>query len=69
VLFYAVGVGALLGSVSGALLHEALSGGRRDFFSKTRIEAERYDLGLDDGSAHEAKRLLDAMPGTSVRRA
>ena len=34
VLLYAVGVGALLGSVSGALFHEALSGGRRDFVSK-----------------------------------
>lgn len=69
VLLYAVGVGALLGSVSGALLHEALSGGRRDFASNTQIEAERYDLEVDEDSAHEAKRLLDAMPGASVRRA
>ena len=68
-LLSAVGVGALLGSVSGALLHEALSGGRRDFVSKTRIEAERYDLQVDEDSAHEAKRLLDAMPGTFVGRA
>ena len=65
VLLYAVGAGALLGALSGALLHEALSGGRRDFVSKTRIEAERYDLQVRGDSAHEAKRLLDTMPGTS----
>jgi hypothetical protein len=69
VLLYAVGVGALLGSASGALLHEALSGGRRDFVSNTGIEAERYDLQVDEDSADEAKRLLDAMHGTFVRRA
>ena len=61
VLLAAVGVGALLGAVSGALLHEALSGGR-DFASTTRIEAGRYDLQVDEDSADEAKRLLDAMP-------
>lgn len=69
VLLYAVGIGALLGSMSGALLHEALSGGRRNFVSNTRIEAERYELQVDEDSAHEAKRLLDTMPETLVRRA
>ena len=58
----AAGIGALLGAVSGALLHMALSGGRRDFASKTRIEAERYELQVDESSADEAKRLLDATP-------
>ena len=69
VLISAVGVGALLGAVSGALLHEALSGGRRDFASTTRIEAERYDLQVDEDSADEAKRLLDDMPPTVAGRA
>ena len=68
-LFPAVGVGALLGAVSGALLHEALSGGRRDFASTTRIEAGLYDLQVDEDSADEAKRLLDAMPRTVITRA
>lgn len=68
VLLSAVGVGALLGAVSGALLHEALSGGRRDFASTTRIEAGLYDLQVDEDSADEAKRLLDAMPETFARR-
>ena len=68
VLLAAVGVGALLGAVSGALLHEALSGGR-DFASTTRIEAGLYDLQVDEDSADEAKRLLDAMPRRVVGRA
>ena len=68
VLLSAVGVGALLGAVSGALLHEALSGGR-DFASTTRIEAGLYDLQVDEDSADEAKRLLDAMPPRVVGRA
>jgi hypothetical protein len=68
-LVYAVGVGALLGSLSGALLHQALSGGRRDFLSTSRIEAERYDLQVDEDSAQEARRLLDTMPRTVVTRA
>ena len=68
VLLAAVGVGALLGAVSGALLHEALSGGR-DFASTTRIEAGLYDLQVDEDSADEAKRLLDAMPPRVVGRA
>jgi hypothetical protein len=68
-LVYAVGVGALLGSLSGALLHQALSGGRREFLSTSRIEAERYDLQVDEDSAQEARRLLDAMPRTVVGRA
>jgi hypothetical protein len=69
ILLSAVGIGALLGAVSGALLHMALSGGRRDFASTTRIEAERYDLQVDAGSADEARRLLEAMPPTVAGRA
>ena len=61
VLLSAVGVGALLGAVFGALLHEGLSGGRRLLNSTTRIEAGLYDLQVDEDSADEAKRLLDAM--------
>ena len=58
---YAVAGGALFGAVAGALVHEALSGGRRDFTSFTRIEADRYDIQVDDDASGEAKRLLDAM--------
>jgi hypothetical protein len=55
-------IGVLFGAVSGALLHEARSGGRRDFISATRIEADRYDLQIDEGVADDAERLLAAMP-------
>jgi hypothetical protein len=57
-----VGLGALFGAGSGALLHEARSGGRRDFISATRIEADRYELQVDEGAADDAGRLLAAMP-------
>jgi hypothetical protein len=58
VLAYAV----VLGALSGALVHEALSGGRRDFISATRLEADRYDVLVDDNAAEAARRLLVAMP-------
>jgi hypothetical protein len=37
-------------------------GRRRDFISATRIEADRYDLQVDEGAADDAVRLLAAMP-------
>ena len=40
-----------------------------DFASTTRIEAGLYDLQVDEDSADEAKRLLDAMPPRVVGRA
>ena len=52
----------ILGALSGALGHEVLSGGRRDFISATRIEADRYDVQVDEDAADDAKRLLAAMP-------
>jgi hypothetical protein len=61
IMAYAVVIGAVFGAVSGALLHEALSGGRRDFISATRIEADRYDVQVDEDAAGDAKRLLAAM--------
>jgi Heat induced stress protein YflT domain len=61
-LGYAVFLGAAVGAVSAALVHEALSGGRRDFISATRIEAARYDLQVDEDSAAEAERLLNSRP-------
>lgn len=59
---YAAAIGALLGAVSGALVHDALSGGRRDFIAATRLEADRYDLQIDEGAADDAGRLLASMP-------
>jgi hypothetical protein len=60
-LAYALVAGALFGAAFGAIAHSAM-GGRRDFASVTRTEAERYELQVDMTVADEAQRLLDAIP-------
>ncbi len=64
-LAYSVIVGGLFGAGLGAFAYESSSGGERDFVSDTSIEADRYEVQVDDGVADEAKRLLAAMPGRS----
>jgi hypothetical protein len=65
-LVYAVVAGIVFGALLGALAHGAL-GGRRDFASFTRTEAERYEIMVDSEAADEAQRLLDRMPAASPR--
>jgi len=60
-----VAAGALFGALFGALIRDALSAGRRDFLSFTRIEADRYEVQIDADAAGEARRLLDGMPEAS----
>jgi len=60
-LLYAVVAGALFGALFGALAHGAL-GGRRDFASSVRTEAERYEVQVDESVADEARQFVDAMP-------
>jgi hypothetical protein len=60
-LLYAVIAGAIFGAVLGALAHSAL-GGRRDFASTRSMEAERYELQVDEAMTAEAQRLIDTMP-------
>jgi hypothetical protein len=60
-LLYSVIVGALFGSLLGALGHAA-TGGRRDFVSDTSIAADRYEVQADEGVADDAERVLAAMP-------
>ena len=62
VFLYSQGVCTLFGAVTGALVHAAASAGRRDFVSVRRMEADRYEVQVDEAVAGEAKRLLDAMP-------
>jgi hypothetical protein len=62
-LLYSVIVGAAFAAPLGAIVQYANSGGRRDFVSATRIEADRYDLQVEEDAADEATRLLEAMPG------
>ena len=63
-LLYSVVVGAGLAAPLGALAQYVYSGGRRDFVSATRIEADRYELEMEAESAGEATRLLESMPAT-----
>jgi hypothetical protein len=49
--------GAIVGALFGVLAH-ALTGGRRDFTSISRMEADEYDVQVDEGLADEALRLL-----------
>jgi hypothetical protein len=60
-LLYALVVGAIFGAILGALAHGAQGGGR-DFTSVRGIEAERYEVQVDEAVADEAKQLLDSMP-------
>ena len=54
--FFGAFVGALVG-----LLTYALSGGRRDFYSASSMQAERYSVLADDEVAGEAARILATM--------
>ncbi|MEN8653719.1 general stress protein [Streptomyces sp. 21So2-11] len=54
--------GALFGAVFGFAGH-ALSGGHRDFSSRSQIVAARYDVVADTEVAEEAKNLLIKLAG------
>ncbi len=58
--FYGLIFGAIMGAVFGLLIY-ALSGGRRDFTSVSGVQAERYNILVDDQVAEEAARLLQGM--------
>lgn len=51
--------GALVGALMGLVLY-ALTRGRRDFASVATMQAERYDVLVDEPVADEAARLLGA---------
>ncbi|HKP88418.1 MAG TPA: general stress protein [Thermoleophilaceae bacterium] len=57
-------VGSLAGASIGLLMH-ALTGGRRDFTSIPSVEADRYDLVVDEPFADEAAALLNHDPATA----
>ena len=61
VMLYGLITGALFGALLGALLHSA-QGGRRDFASVSGMQAERYEVQVDEAVADEAHQLLQAMP-------
>jgi uncharacterized membrane protein len=59
--------GALVGALFGLIAH-ALTGGRRDFASVAAMQAEHYDLVVDDEVADEAARLLSGIGVTTGPR-
>ena len=60
-LLYAVVAGAIFGGLF-SVLAQSSQGGRRDFASATGIQADRYEVQVDEPYAEEAQRFIDAMP-------
>jgi hypothetical protein len=56
-ILYGLVAGALVGAAIGALLHAA-TGGTRDFTSAPGLQAERYEILVDEQVADRAAELL-----------
>jgi len=54
-------IGAALGAIMGAIGHSVL-GGRRDFASVGAVQAQHFDLVVEEPVADEAARLLQELP-------
>ena len=61
VVLYGVILGIVFGAVSAAI-GQAMQGGRRDFASVRAMQAERYELQVDDEVSAQAKQLLAELP-------
>ncbi|MEA2256056.1 MAG: hypothetical protein QOG35_2101 [Solirubrobacteraceae bacterium] len=64
-MLYGLAGGAVLGAAFGAAAH-ALTGGRRDFNSVPSIQAERYELVVDEDVADRAVELVRAYDASAV---
>jgi hypothetical protein len=60
VLIAAVIIGALWGAIFGGVAHAA-TGGRRDFSSRTSLQADKYSVNVGEDHADEAKLMLNRM--------
>jgi uncharacterized membrane protein len=63
-LVFSLAVGALFGALYGVLFQYADSGGKRDFVSAANIEANRYEVQVEEAAADEAIRVLGGMSAT-----
>jgi uncharacterized membrane protein len=61
ILLYGLVVGALFGAIFAGLF-QAMEGGRRDFASFQAMQADRYELQVDDEVADRARELLAQLP-------
>ena len=57
---YGLIFGAIIGAVFGLIFH-AVSGGQRDFSSVSGMQADHYNVMVDDEVADEATRLLEGL--------
>ncbi len=60
VLIAAVVIGAVWGAIFGGVAHAA-TGGRRDFSSRTSLQAGNYSVNVGENHADEAKLMLNRM--------
>ena len=65
-IFDGLWFGMLLGALFGLVMHAA-TGGSRDFASVPSMQAERYDLVVDEEVADEAERLLGSTEPAEAR--
>jgi tetrahydromethanopterin S-methyltransferase subunit G len=56
-IVYGLVTGAIMGAILGAVTHAA-TGGERDFASAAGMEADRYEVTVDDDVADRAAELL-----------
>ncbi|OLE30352.1 MAG: hypothetical protein AUG44_01435 [Actinobacteria bacterium 13_1_20CM_3_71_11] len=68
VILVAVLIGAAWGAVFGAIAH-ALTGGRRDFASASRLEAAQYAVTVHTDYADQARQLLTRLNWQSAEAA
>jgi hypothetical protein len=57
VLFAGLIIGAIWGAIFGAVAH-AMTGGRRDFTSRSSLAAGQYAISVDTQFADDARQLL-----------
>ena len=64
-IFWGVLYGAAIGALVGLAVHSLRDRGR-EFVSQSRLEAERYEVVVDDGYQDEAARVLGTTPPRRV---
>jgi uncharacterized protein YqgC (DUF456 family) len=67
VLLYGLVAGVIFGALFGALT-QAAQGGRRDFGSVTGLQAETYEVQVDDEVAGRARELLGELDTAGAER-
>lgn len=63
-LVYSMLLAAVFGALLGGLGH-ALQGGTRDFGTITAMQADHYDVMVDDAAADDATAILHRLPATA----